>query len=338
MLLGAFAALAQDDLKRVLAWSTVSQLAYITGGLAVGGVTAGMFHLLTHAAFKALLFLGAGVVLHTTGEQLMSRMGGLWRRLPLTFATMAIGSAALAGLPPLAGAFSKDSVLAAALESAHGNGPVPAWVGWLVYLAGLTTALITAAYVTRMLLLTFFGPVRGGAAVHRAPVVMTAPLVALAVPAALLGAVAGLIGTWMPALVPGTNTVHISVAALGLTTGLVIVGAGAAVAGWRRARGTDPAQALGRALPVLRRGFLLDDVQDAVVVRPYRRFARAVLGIDSRIVDGAVRGCGVGARVTGGLLSRTQSGNVQSYVSGVVAASVVLALVAAIVLPFVVLA
>ncbi|RQX19423.1 NADH-quinone oxidoreductase subunit L, partial [Micromonospora chalcea] len=130
MLLGAFAATAQDDIKRVLAWSTVSQIGYMTGALAVGAPAAALFHLLTHAAFKALLFLAAGAVIHAVGTTLMSRMGGLRTAMPVTFWCTVVGLGALAGVPPLAGFWSKDGVLAAAEAAAlDGAGPSAAWVG-----------------------------------------------------------------------------------------------------------------------------------------------------------------------------------------------------------------
>ena len=142
MLGAALAALAQDDLKRVLAWSTCSQLAYMAAALAVRGWTAGVYALLTHAAFKALLFLAAGSVLHAVKTNSMSEMGGLRRRMPVTFWTMVVGALALAGIPPFAGAFSKDGVLDAAKTY---GGPL----GDAVYVVGLVTAFVTAAYVTR---------------------------------------------------------------------------------------------------------------------------------------------------------------------------------------------
>src|SRR4051794_30426357 len=144
MLGAALAALAEDDLKRVLAWSTVSQLAYMAAGLAVRGWDASIWHLLTHAAFKALLFLAAGSVLRTLGTNLMSEMGGLWRRMPITFVTALVGAGALAGLPPFAGAFSKDGILAAARERGGS-------LGTAVYAVGLVTVFVTGAYVTRMI-------------------------------------------------------------------------------------------------------------------------------------------------------------------------------------------
>ncbi|MFY1635859.1 NADH-quinone oxidoreductase subunit L [Solwaraspora sp. WMMB335] len=210
LLLGALAATAQDDIKRVLAWSTVSQLGYMTGALAVGSPPAALFHLLTHAGFKALLFLAAGCVIHAAGSNLMSVMGGLRRPMPVTFAAMAVGLGALAGLPPLAGFWSKESVLTAAAATArHGGDPAvaggtsavaggwpggvavaaPSWLGWLVWTAALAGVAITAWYATRLLLRTFFGPSRVATDrhPHDPPAMMRWPVLALVVPSALLG-------------------------------------------------------------------------------------------------------------------------------------------------------
>ncbi|MGH2603618.1 MAG: NADH-quinone oxidoreductase subunit 5 family protein, partial [Dehalococcoidia bacterium] len=159
MLGAALAAFAQDDIKRVLAYSTVSQLAYMAAGLAAGGRDAGIFHLLTHGAFKALLFLGAGAVIHAIGTNYMSEMGGLRRTMPLTFVTTTIGLAALAGLPPFSGFFSKEAVLTAAEHSVE-DGLLPQWAGVLVLMSGLLTVLVTASYFTRIWLMTFFCTLR----------------------------------------------------------------------------------------------------------------------------------------------------------------------------------
>src|SRR5437763_1354947 len=198
MLLGGLAATAQLDIKRVLAWSTVSQVAYMAGGLAVGLPAAALFHLLTHAAFKALLFLAAGAVIHAVGSNLMTRMGGLRRSMPVTFLTMTVGLAALAGLPPFSGFFSKDQILAGAGDAFRHGGPAPRWVALVVLLAGLVTAGITGWYATRLWLRVFFGPVPAGVVAHDPPSLMRWPLLALAVPAAVLGLLVASFGTGFP--------------------------------------------------------------------------------------------------------------------------------------------
>ena len=158
MLGAGLVAFAEDDLKRVLAWSTVGQLAYMMGALAVGSRDAAMFHLLTHAGFKALLFLASGVVLHGTGTVAMGRLGGLRHRLPRTAALMALGLAALSGVPPLAGFFSKESILTAAEHATTGEVPgVPLWGAWSVLVVGAVSVVVTAAYCTRLWLRTFAG-------------------------------------------------------------------------------------------------------------------------------------------------------------------------------------
>jgi NADH-quinone oxidoreductase subunit L len=305
MLLGALAATAQDDIKRVLAWSTVSQIAYMAGALAVGAAPVALFHLLSHAAFKALLFLAAGCVIHAVGSNSMAQMGGLRRYLPLTFGCMTVGLAALAGVPPFAGFWSKDSVLAAAAEARTGGGPAAAWVGWLVWLAGLATALVTAWYATRLWLRVFFGTARDDTEAHEAPPLMRWPIVVLAVPSALLG-FAGLDSAFARRL--GTDSLVSFDALSVLPLACLVAGAGLAWWAWRRAPATDPARVLGRALPVFANAFYFDAVQDAVAVRPVVALARAVRRTDESIVDGAVMRTGGGATRLGALVMRAHRG------------------------------
>jgi NADH-quinone oxidoreductase subunit L len=312
MLGAALVALVEDDLKRVLAWSTVSQLAYMCGGLAVGGWTAGVYHLLTHAGFKTLLFLAAGSVLRTVGTNLMSEMGGLWRRMPWTFGTAVVGAAALAGIPPFAGAFSKDSVLAAA----HERGGA---VGTAVYVVGLVTVFVTAAYVTRMMLRTFLGDYRGAAQLHESPLVMTAPLVMLAVFALALGGPAlphgSGVARWLdpPA---ASRAFHVTVAGVLLTGAIALAGVVVVVLLHRRDPVADPVRVLGRAARPLGRAFYVDDIYDRALVRPLTASARAVVAIDRVAVDGAVVTTGRGTGAAGGALRLVQGGNVQGYLSG----------------------
>ncbi|GIH12264.1 NADH-quinone oxidoreductase subunit 5 family protein [Rugosimonospora africana] len=288
MLLGALAATAQDDIKRVLAWSTVSQIGYMAGALAVGAAPDALFHLLTHAAFKALLFLAAGCVIHAVGGNSMALMGGLRRALPVTFWCFTVGLAALAGVPPFAGFWSKDAVVAVAFE-ARERGPAAGWVGLLVWLAALITALVTAWYATRLWLRTFFGPARGDAHPHEAGPVMLVPIVLLAVPTVLLG-LAGLASGFAHRL-GAAELVHLDAATVPPLACLV-VGVLLAWALWRRDPAADPALALGRAAPVFAGAFYLDEVQNAAVVRPVRRLAAAVRRADESIVDGTVESTG----------------------------------------------
>lgn len=343
----ALVALAQEDLKRVLAWSTVSQLAYMFGGVAVAAPTAALFHLLSHAAFKALLFLAAGAVMHELGTALMQDMGGLGRAMPVTAATTAVGLGALAGVPPLAGFWSKDAVLAMAEERAVHGGPVPHWVGWLVLVAGLLTVGLTAAYATRVWLRAFAGPRRGASPVHEAPGLMRWPLVLLAVPTVLLGLLAlpgalpRAVGDLLPppliwVRVGSTADVGSSPSAAGIDLApspatalvgllLLLLGAGAVWLVWRRDPAADPARALGRARPVLARAFGVDTAYDRLVVRPVDALARLVVGGDRDVVDAYVRGAGRGAVLLGGLLRGGRSGSVQRYLTVVLAGAVLVA-------------
>ncbi|SBT51706.1 NADH-quinone oxidoreductase subunit 5 family protein [Micromonospora narathiwatensis] len=341
LLLGAFAATAQDDIKRVLAWSTVSQIGYMTGALAVGAPTAALFHLLTHAAFKALLFLAAGAVIHAVGTTLMSRMGGLRSGMPVTFWCMLVGLGALAGVPPLSGFWSKDGVLAAAESAAlDGAGPGYAWVGWLVWLAGLLGVAITAWYATRLLLRTFFGAARSPLVrPHDPPGLMRWPVLLLAVPAALLG----LAAFWAPftdrIFAPiteaeltdfGVSLVHVGTA---LVLALVLLLAGVAVAwfGWRRDPAADPARFLGPLRPVFARAFRLDDVQHALVVRPTTALAGAVRAGDERGVDGLVEGSGHAAVGLGGGLAALHRAALPRAAAGVLAGALLIGLAVALI-------
>ncbi|MDT0346730.1 NADH-quinone oxidoreductase subunit 5 family protein [Streptomyces litchfieldiae] len=339
MLGSALAALAQDDVKRLLAYSTIGQLGFMTGALAVADREAAVFHLLTHGAFKALLFLAAGVLIHTAGTAslaAMSRMRGLKRRAPDAYWTMTIGLLALAAIPPFSGFFSKEAVIGAAehaaLEPEHG---VPASAGWIVLVAGLTTALLTAAYAARMWLVAFHDPV--GARPDPTPVhesaspVMTAVLWLLALPALLLGLAYGTLPDWFDGgdLAPTLTT---SV----LATGAALTGGIVCYAAWRRAYEgdglVDPAPGL---LGPLHRhavaGFHLDNAYAAAFVRPVRAAARLVRFLDAAVIDTYVRGTAAAPGLLGALTRRAQTGNVQTYLSALAAGSLVLAVAAVLV-------
>ncbi|MET9950305.1 NADH-quinone oxidoreductase subunit L [Streptomyces sp. NPDC006339] len=366
----ALAALAQDDIKRVLAYSTIGQLGYMAGALAVADRGAAVFHLLSHGAFKALLFLAAGAVIHAAGTNsltAMSRMSGLTKRAPDAFWTMTVGLLALAAIPPFAGFFSKEAVLVAAEHTAVGDRTVaPAGAGWIVLVAGLLTALLTAAYAARLWLLAFRG--RGAEAPDhgRQPVTMTTVLWVLAVPSLGFGLTAGSLDDWFDGH-PLTPTVTTAV----LGTGLAVVGAAVTYAVWQRTRALaartplgavaahpegdagrveaeaiashtpaygdiaatpDPADP-GRALlgPLYRpaaAGFHLDAVYRTLFVRPVLAAASLVRFLDREVVDTYVRGAGDSAKGLGRLVRRAQTGNVQTYLSALLAGSVVLAIVA----------
>ncbi|WP_241661042.1 NADH-quinone oxidoreductase subunit L [Thermomonospora catenispora] len=322
----ALAALAQTDLKRVLAYSTISQLAYMAAGLAVGAQTAAVFHLVTHGAFKALLFLAAGSVILVAGSNLLGRYGGLRRTMPITFWAMTVGYAALIGLPPVSGFFSKDSIIegarhAAATAGREGTGDtaaavpdIPGGAAWAIYIALLVTVGITAAYAMRAWLMTFFGEQRGSFQAREAPALMTWTVAALAVPSAVLG----FFGLGAAELRP-----HLVSAGLAL---LWAAGGGAAAyLLWNRDPARDPADRLGPLRTVFDRAFYLDELYAALVVRPVRAAARAVVVADRRGLDALVVGTAGWSRRAGGALRRIQTGNAQSYLTGLLAGVVVIA-------------
>ncbi|MFE3181561.1 NADH-quinone oxidoreductase subunit L [Streptomyces violascens] len=363
----ALAALAQDDIKRVLAYSTIGQLGYMSGALAVGDRGAAVFHLLSHGAFKALLFLAAGVIIHAAGTNsltAMSRTGGLAKRIPDAYWTMTVALLALAAIPPFAGFFSKEAVLSAAEHTALGESQVaPSGAGWTVLIAGLLTALLTAAYATRLWLLAFRG--RGAEAPDhgKQPVVMNAVLWVLAIPSIAFGLTTGYLGDWFDGrtLTPAVTT---SV----LSTGVALVGGLVTYAAWRHtsalaartpmgavaahpegdgslveeeaiashtqvygdiASASDPADP-GRLLlgPLHRHaatGFHLDAVYSALFVRPVLAAAALVRFLDREVVETYVRGASAAPRWLGWAVRRAQNGNVQSYLSALLAGSLVLA-------------
>jgi NADH-quinone oxidoreductase subunit L len=317
MLGAALAALAQADLKRVLAYSTISQLAYMAAGLAVGTRSGAVFHLLTHGAFKALLFLAAGCVIYVAGSNMLRDYGGLREAMPITFWSMTIGFAALAGLPPVSGFFSKDAIIEAA---GHAESGIPGPVAATVYLTLLVTVAVTAAYATRAWLMTFFGAARSAIpgqhlTAREAPRLMSWPVAALAVPAAILG----LFGLGAPELRP-----HFGSAALSLL--LAAAGGYGAYAVWRRDPALDPARVLGPARATFERAFYVDEIYARVVVAPVRALARAVVGVDDRVIDRAVERSAGLARALGGLLRRPQNGNPQTYLTGLLAGTAVIVL------------
>jgi NADH-quinone oxidoreductase subunit L len=331
MLGAALAALAQDDIKRVLAYSTVSQLAYMVGALATGSRNAAIFMLLAHAAFKALLFLAAGAVIHGVGTNLMSEMGGLRTSMRTAFVTMTLGLGALVGVPPLAGFFSKESVLTSAEETAlHAVAPIYAWTGWLVLVVGLATVAVTAAYSTRLWLLTFFGRAYGYAAAvpHATPAAMLGPLVLLAVPTVgfgLVGLRAEWLPTWLGPVVEPEPLAPVPITAA-LAVALAVVGALWMYGLWREEPTLDPVLALPpMVVDAFDSGFRLDAVYDALFVHPVRALAREVIRVDNNVVDAAVRGSGRNTRRLGGVLRLTESGNVQGYLTGALTGFVLIA-------------
>ncbi|MDJ0346284.1 NADH-quinone oxidoreductase subunit L [Streptomyces sp. H10-C2] len=377
MIGSGLAALAQDDIKRVLAYSTIGQLGYMAGALAVGDRSAAVFHLLSHGAFKALLFLGAGVVIHAAGTNslaAMSRMGDLGKRAPDAMWTMGIALAALAALPPFSGFFSKESVLRAAEHASGGHAAgVPSAVGWIVLAAGLITAVLTAGYATRLFLLAFRGRGPVSADHGREPAVMNTVLWVLAVPSVAFGMIALVPKVFdLPKWFDGTEltpTLLTSVLSVGLALVGILVTYGAWTAGAARrtaplgaavvpsaetepalveeaaiathklvfgdiAAADDPADP-GRLLlgPLHRHaasGFHLDALYTALFVRPVLAAASLVHFLDREVVETYVRGAGAAPRLLGAAVRRAQTGNVQTYLSALLAGAVVLAVLVAV--------
>jgi NADH-quinone oxidoreductase subunit L len=308
----------------------------MTAGLAVGGYQPALFHLLNHAAFKALLFLAAGSVLHALGTNLMSEMGGLWRRMPLTFVTFLVGALALTGVPPFSGAFSKDAILDAARRVASGDHAatgVSSWLGVTVYAAGLVTVVLTALYTTRMVARTFLGPRHDDAALDDSSRAMSVPLVILAVPAAGLGVLAlhRFLPSWLPSPVAGTFGIELAWGPLLVTLALVAVSVGAVLLLVRAKPDRDPALLLAAPLRVaFAAGLGVDAAYRSFVVRPVMAAAHGLLVIDSDFVDGTVNATGRTARWAGGVVKLSQSGNVQAYATMMLLGAVVIAIVVAV--------
>ena len=310
-------AIAQTDIKKVLAYSTISQLGFMFVAAGVGAYGVAIFHLYTHAFFKACLFLGAGSVIHALGgEQDIRKMGGLARRIPVTFATFAIATAAIAGIPPLAGFFSKDEILWYAFASGSGGSP-------LLYAVAAATALLTAFYMFRLLWLTFFGRSRMSAEVehhvHESPLSMTGVLVVLAVGSAIGGFLAlphflePLLP--LPAVVPALE--HFETPLLVLSIALAF--AGLALAAFVYGGASDRAEGLRRRFAglyrVLSAKYFVDEAYDALIGRPlYWISDRVFLRLgDQKIIDGTLHGLAALGRRTAGGFSRVQNGSLHLY-------------------------
>lgn len=314
-------AIGQSDIKRVLAYSTISQLGYMFLAVGATAYVAGVFHLMTHAFFKALLFLGAGSVIHAMGgRQDMEEMGGLRKAMPVTFLTMGIGVVAIAGFPPLAGFWSKDEILGVVFNQGG--------VFTVLWLVGLITALLTAFYMIRQFVMVFLGNPRWpeGVVPHESPRSMTVPLVVLA----LLSVLGGLVNTPFRLglehfLEPSFEGVKLGHPAEGVVSILVLaavaVGAGAVGAAmaffayhrppeaWRRFQ-----TAFGKVWGWWEEGYRVDDIYGTMLVAPGRRFAEQVaFRMDLGVVDGAVNGVARLVRATGALIRPAQSGLIRQY-------------------------
>ena len=310
-LFAATIALVQTDIKKVLAYSTVSQLGYMFLGLGVGAYTAGIFHLMTHAFFKALLFLGAGSVIHgMSGEQDIWKMGGLKDKMTITYGTFAVACLAIAGCPGLSGFFSKDLILEEAFASVHGS--------LLLWLVGSIGAGLTAFYMFRLLFVTFWGETRasheGAHHIHESPTSMTWPLVVLAV---LSG-----IGGYFPLLhflspVFGEHhEAHIPLLVKYVPTLVSLGGIGLAYQMYVR----DPGMAarisrqFSGVYQLLLNKYYIDELYEGVVVQPMIEVSNWFWQVwDTLIIDGTVNGTAHLVEANGLLLRLWQTGNVQNY-------------------------
>jgi NADH-quinone oxidoreductase subunit L len=343
-ILAASIAFTQTDIKRVLAYSTLSQLGYMFAALGVGAWTAAIFHLMSHGFFKGLLFLGSGSVIHSVdGEQDMRKMGGLAKKIPITYVTMLIGSIAISGVPPLAGFFSKDEILGGAFK----NGFL--WV-WGV---GFVVAGMTAFYMFRLMGMTFWGESRVDPEkehhIHESPQTMTRPLILLAIPAVFLGLVigfppeSGLLHQWLAPIFEHTIAASgrteaaytffgIDGALAVVTTTLVAV---AITVAWRLFGVNIPALGLNAeprpdrvreiseqpAMAALYRGsshkWWFDDLNNLLFVVWGGKLAAAAFWFDRTIIDGTVNGIGTVTTGAGTALRRVQTGRVQNYALGI---------------------
>ena len=320
-------ALTQYDIKRVLAYSTVSQLGYMFMALGVGAFTAGIFHLMTHAFFKALLFLSAGSVMHAMeGETDFRKMGGLKKPLSKTYSRFLIGALALSGIVPFAGFFSKDAILFGAFTSEH--------AGKIVWIIGIVTAFMTAYYTFRIIVRTFLSPPADPKAVkhaHESPNAMLAPLTVLAL-LSLVGGFVGIpgysvIGKFLEPMFPPAH--HEGSASLEIILTLValaIAAAGIYVAYFTQLKRPAIAERLANEQPVISRlhrlllnKFYVDEIYDALIVRPIRFFSEKVLWriLDVNIIDGIVNDTAQFLRGAGGIFRAFQTGDARTYAAAI---------------------
>jgi len=347
-ILAASIAMTQTDIKRVLAYSTLSQLGYMFAALGVGAFTAAIFHLMTHGFFKGLLFLGSGSVIHAVHEeQDMRNMGGLSKKIPITYATMLVGSIAIAGIPPLAGFFSKDEILGEAFKFGF----------WWVWGIGLFVALLTAFYMFRLMGLTFWGDFRGPKElwnrIHESPPVMTVPLILLAIPSVLLGLLLGLplgdsvLKNWLePVFIEaeellalphgeyqlfGIDGVLILASVTVATVGLLLAWRffGVEIGPVRMPVRPDAVRAMAARLPFLYRASLnkwwFDDLNHLLFIVIGGRVAAFLWWFDRVVVDGTVNAVGGLTVGAGRGLRMIQTGRVQNYALGIAFGLIVMA-------------
>lgn len=309
--------LAQNDIKKVFAYSTVSQLGYMFLGLGLGGYSFGVFHLMTHAFFKALLFLGAGSVIHgLSGEQDLRHMGGLRKAMPITFLTLGIASLAISGVPGFSGFYSKDAILGAAYESQW------PWMFWV----GVATAGLTAFYVFRAFFLTFFGKYRGHHHPHESPLSMTFPLMVLA--ALSIGGGFLSVPKWLAPMFPlaerpeNLQPMIISVAfgVGGILLAFLMYVISPALSDTVKS-------ASGPIYTLLSNKYYIDELYAATIVKPLTAISRTVLwrGVDQAVIDtGLVNGFSKGVELIGSVLRRWQSGSIRNSATWILAGSLLL--------------
>jgi NADH-quinone oxidoreductase subunit L len=316
LLIGCIIGAAKDDIKRVLAWSTVSQIGYMFLGVGLGGAAYALaiVHLLAHGFFKANMFLGAGSVMHGMHDQVdIRRFGGLHKYMKWTWLTFMMGWLAIIGIPPLSGFFSKEPIIVAAFER-------EGWTAWLYGMAALIGAGLTAFYMTRLFVLTFHGPERyteDNKHPHESPYIMTVPLMLLA-----LGSIAAgyLMSTsvpdWLEPVFGAEQAEAEPVLAHWLLTTLSLVvtvlGAGIAWALFRRGTALQE-QPAGAVVTAARRNLYTDAFNEAVFERPGIYLTRALVYLDNKGIDGIVNGIAAGVGGSSGRLRRLQTGFVRSY-------------------------
>ena len=350
-ILAASIAMTQTDIKRVLAFSTLSQLGYMFAAFGVGAWTAAIFHLMTHGFFKGLLFLNSGSVIHAVhDEQDMRKMGGLSKKIPITYMTMFIGSLAISGIPPLAGFFSKDEILGESFKLGF----------WWVSLVGYIVAGLTAFYMFRLMGLTFWGTFRGPKAIwdkiHESAPVMTIPLILLAIPSIFLGMFLGLplgdsrLHHWMEPvfeegqlILYGEGHTEAAYALFGVDGTLILASVtvavigiilasrlfGVSLPGIHREPKPERVQALTARAPFLYRASLnkwwFDDLNHILFMVVGGRVANAMWWFDREVVDGTVNALGRATLKTGRGLRLVQTGRVQNYALGITVGLIVMA-------------
>lgn len=325
LLLGAIIGMAKDDIKRVLAWSTVSQIGYMFLGVGLGGAAYALaiVHLLAHGFFKANMFLGAGSVMHGMKDQVdIRRFGGLAKYMKITWLTFMAGWLAIIGLPPFSGFFSKEPIIVAAFERDD-------WTAWLFGMAALLGAGLTAFYMTRLFVLTFHGPARWTEEIdhpHESPKLMTIPLILLAVGSLGAGALmVGPVPEWLEAtagLGGGSEAGHEAVLShlviTILSIGVTVIGAGLAWFLFRRGTATEP-QPAGVLVTAARKNLYTDAVNETVFEKPGIFLTRALVYLDNRGIDGLVNALAAGVGGGSGRLRRLQTGFVRSYAASILA-------------------